>query len=109
MDFSLGMIAETLNHLENAYFIPHFHATAKVAKTNIAPTKPYRGAGIPQGIGMLCTVFLTIILLVFKLRESYWLIMLQENWAWLPTFLRKSTSLNQYVLKKKRERQRERE
>ena len=23
-----------------------------MAKTNIAPTKPYRGAGIPQGIGM---------------------------------------------------------
>jgi len=50
MDFSLGMIGETLKHIDNCYYIPHFQCEGRVAKTNIAPTKPYRGAGIPQGI-----------------------------------------------------------
>jgi len=50
MDFSLGMIAETLKHVDNSYFIPHFAGEGRVVRTNIAPTKPYRGAGIPQGI-----------------------------------------------------------
>jgi len=69
MDLSLGMIVETLKHIDNSYNIPHFHGEGsydtsisflvshvflnigKVAKTHLAPTKPYRGAGIPQGIG----------------------------------------------------------
>jgi len=50
IDLSHSILAETINHLDNCYSVPHFRAVGKVVRSNIAPTKPYRGAGIPQGI-----------------------------------------------------------
>eukprot|EP01087_Luapelamoeba_hula_P011226 TRINITY_DN3023_c0_g1_i3.p1 TRINITY_DN3023_c0_g1~~TRINITY_DN3023_c0_g1_i3.p1 ORF type:complete len:1326 (+),score=239.00 TRINITY_DN3023_c0_g1_i3:151-4128(+) len=44
------MLGETLHHADNAYNWPTFRGKGLVAKTNLPPTRPYRGAGVPQGV-----------------------------------------------------------
>jgi xanthine dehydrogenase large subunit len=49
-DLSPAVMARTLFHCTNAYFIPHVKATAYCCRTNLPPNTAFRGFGGPQGM-----------------------------------------------------------
>lgn len=49
-DLSPAVMARTLFHCTNSYFIPHVKATAWSCRTNLPPNTAFRGFGGPQGM-----------------------------------------------------------
>lgn len=49
-DLSPAVLARTLFHCTNAYFIPHVKATAYSCRTHLPPNTAFRGFGGPQGM-----------------------------------------------------------
>jgi len=49
-DLSPAVMARTLFHCTNAYFIPHVKATAHCCRTHLPPNTAFRGFGGPQGM-----------------------------------------------------------
>jgi xanthine dehydrogenase large subunit len=49
-DLSPAIMARTLFHSTNAYFIPNTEVTVYSCKTNLPPNTAFRGFGAPQGI-----------------------------------------------------------
>ncbi|HJT74388.1 MAG TPA: molybdopterin cofactor-binding domain-containing protein, partial [Chitinophaga sp.] len=49
-DLSPGVLARTLFHCTNSYYIPNVHATAWSCRTNLPPNTAFRGFGGPQGM-----------------------------------------------------------
>ena len=50
LDLSEAVLSRALFHLDNAYFVPHFAVTGRVAKTNTTSHTAFRGFGGPQGM-----------------------------------------------------------
>ena len=49
-DLSPAVLARTLFHCTNSYFIPHVKATAYSCRTHLPPNTAFRGFGGPQGM-----------------------------------------------------------
>jgi xanthine dehydrogenase large subunit len=49
-DLSPAVLARTLFHCTNAYYIPHVKATAYSCRTHLPPNTAFRGFGGPQGM-----------------------------------------------------------
>lgn len=49
-DLSAPVLARTLFHANNAYFIPNVRVTAAACRTNLQPHTAFRGFGGPQGM-----------------------------------------------------------
>jgi xanthine dehydrogenase large subunit len=50
LDLSEPVLGRALCHVDNAYWIPHFRAHGRVAKTNKPSNTAFRGFGGPQGV-----------------------------------------------------------
>lgn len=50
LDLSGGVADRAIAHLDNAYYIPHFDARARICKTNTVSNTAFRGFGGPQGM-----------------------------------------------------------
>lgn len=50
LDLSEPVLARALCHLDNAYWIPNFDATGRIAKTHKTSQTAFRGFGGPQGM-----------------------------------------------------------
>ncbi|MFI5335745.1 MAG: molybdopterin cofactor-binding domain-containing protein [Opitutales bacterium] len=50
LDLSQPIVDRALFHLDNAYYVPAVHFTARAAKTNTTSHTAFRGFGGPQGI-----------------------------------------------------------
>ncbi len=49
-DLSIPVLNRSLFHADNAYFVPHLHATGRVCKTHKTSQTAFRGFGGPQGM-----------------------------------------------------------
>lgn len=70
-DLSPAVLARTLFHCTNSYFIPHVKATAYSCRTNLPPNTAFRGFGGPQG---MFVIEAAIALAAEKLQVDAWLI-----------------------------------
>jgi len=52
-DLSLAVMERALLHSDNAYFIPNFHVTGQVCRTNLPSNTAFRGFGGPQGVAAI--------------------------------------------------------
>lgn len=52
-DLSQGVLQRTLLHADNAYFIPNFHVSGRICKTNLPPNTAFRGFGAPQAVAAI--------------------------------------------------------
>src|SRR5882672_8618050 len=50
LDLTPGVVARTLTHTDNAYWIPHFRAIGYACRTNKQSNTAFRGFGGPQGV-----------------------------------------------------------
>lgn len=50
LDLSEAVLARTVCHIDNAYFIPHVHVVGRIAQTNKTSQTAFRGFGGPQGM-----------------------------------------------------------
>lgn len=57
LDLSEPVMGRALCHVDNAYWIPHFVAQGRVAKTNKTSQTAFRGFGGPQGMFVIEDVF----------------------------------------------------
>ena len=55
-DLSGPILDRYMFHLDNAYYIPNLHFSARVAKTNTVSNTAFRGFGGPQGMVVIETV-----------------------------------------------------
>lgn len=53
LDLSEPVLGRALCHVDNAYWIPHFRAHGRVAKTNKPSNTAFRGFGGPQGVFLI--------------------------------------------------------
>ena len=52
-DLSLAIVDRAVFHVDNAYWLPHVHIRARVAKTNTTSNTAFRGFGGPQGMAVI--------------------------------------------------------
>ncbi len=57
LDLSEPVMGRALCHVDNAYWIPHFVAQGRIAKTNKTSQTAFRGFGGPQGMFVIENVF----------------------------------------------------
>jgi xanthine dehydrogenase molybdopterin binding subunit/xanthine dehydrogenase small subunit len=50
LDLSMPVTDRAMFHTDNAYYIPNFEVSGRVAKTNLASNTAFRGFGGPQGM-----------------------------------------------------------